>query len=107
MPPTQTKIGNVSELTKELYGELYLASLRNGDTRKMHFKLAEARSGPTAVSPSPPSIQEVKTDFTGWFAGATSIVQALDPGVAVPTLEEMLPWITQQKYENVKTAIAA
>jgi hypothetical protein len=94
---------NISELTKEEIGDLYLLSLGNIETRKMHTGLATARSGPTPV---PPSVHEFELDFKCWYAGLLSLANAIDPGVNLPPTQTMVGYIAQN-FDRAKTAIAA
>ena len=101
------KITNVSNLTKESIADLYFLSLGTPQTRKLHNMtlLAESRGNPTRISPS---VHETETDFTCWYGGLQALAQALDPGVEIPVLKEMVSYITQgQNFDKVKTAVAA
>jgi hypothetical protein len=101
---TKTKVStNMSELTKEVIGELYIVSIGNPETRKMHTRLAEARSGPTPVAPS---VHDAELDFKCWYSGLQSLAHAIDPGVDLPPTQNMVGFITQN-FERVKSSIAA
>jgi hypothetical protein len=98
---TTKSISNVSELNKETIGEMYIRSLSNPETRKLHPGLK--RDGPQGSLSTP----ELERDFTGWYGGLFSLCHALDPGVDLPPAPEMVQYITQQKIKPVKQAIAA
>jgi hypothetical protein len=108
MPPV-TKLPSVSELTKEMIGDLYFRSLSNFEARKNHVSLApkliEGASPPssttTAVSP-----HEIEQDFTAWYGGVISLAHAMDPGVELPRTKEMIALITPQS-DRAKKAMAA
>lgn len=99
------KITNVSNLTKESIADLYFQSLGNTETRKKHNMalLSEARGAPTRIAPS---VHDLEIDFTCWYGGLESLASAIDPGVDLPALEEMVGYISQN-FERARTAVAA
>ncbi len=101
---TPKTISNVSELNKEFIGEMYIRSLSNPETRKLHPGLSGKRDGPSQVGLS---VHELAIDFTGWYSGVFSTAHALDTRVDLPPVAEMVTYITQQKFEPAKNAIAA
>jgi len=104
-PGTMT---NLTELTKDKIGNLYFLSVENRETKgKFHF-LGETRSGNISGpaggrSPTPP---EIEADVACWYGGMSSLAHALDPGVTLPPLKEIIGYINQN-FERVKTAAAA
>lgn len=99
-----TKVSaNLSELTKEVIGDLYFQSLGNPESRKMHIRLNEARSGPTQITPS---VHDAEIDFKCWYSGLLSLANAIDPGLDLPPAQNMVGYIAQN-FDRVKTSIAA
>lgn len=96
---------NVSNLTKESIADLYFQSLGEPQTRKLHNMalLTESRGGLARI---PPSVHDTEIDFTCWYGGLLALAQAIDPGMEVTPLKEMLTFITNN-FEKVKTAVAA
>ncbi len=97
-------LNNVSELTKEWLADFYFESLENRETKKLIHPSLFRSGGPTPVTPS---VHEAAMDVATWYGGVRSICLGLDPGVDLPPIKEMIEYITQNKFERVKTAIAA
>lgn len=50
--------------------------------------------------------RDIEMDVASWYGGVLSLTQMIDPGVAMPTTEEMVEHILQ-KVERARAAIAA
>jgi hypothetical protein len=96
---------NVSELTKEVIGGLYLESLANTKTRVTHVSLKPRLLDANAPMPIP-SVHDISMDFTSWFGGLLSLANAIDPGCELPPIKELIGYVTQN-FERAKAAVAA
>jgi hypothetical protein len=85
-PNTRTTF-NLTKPTREELGALYFLSIENDETRRAHVLLPTAREN---VTP-----QDIERDVSGWFAGVYSILKAVEPNTTMPTLREMVNYISQ------------
>jgi hypothetical protein len=98
MPPKT--LNNLSELTKEGIGDLYSWVLVNPEMKECRVGLNPIG----AVLAPVPSAHDIEQNFRSWYRGVLSFSQMIDPGVELPTTEEMVGFISQ-KFDQARAAI--
>jgi len=90
------KITNVGSLTKDQIAGLYFNDLRGESTKKNH--------PPTVAGAAHPTIAEIGLAFKAWYAGFCALANWLDPGVELPSAQEMVGLIGGQFERATKAA---